>query len=89
MSKSGTSFGGYDAARNNCQHFCMWARHNKARLLVGDADMVSEAAYDAVCCIRSAYAEMLQLEALEVLLDGPRLPSIEVWLQRVSDLKLE
>eukprot|EP00438_Fugacium_kawagutii_P034026 Skav222212 [mRNA] locus=scaffold552:83019:83735:+ [translate_table: standard] len=35
LSKVGTSFGGYDAFRNNCQHFAVWARYGKKNMILG------------------------------------------------------
>ena len=35
-SKLHSSFGGYDALRNNCQHFAVWAKYGVRSMLLGD-----------------------------------------------------
>ena len=36
LDKLSSSFGGYDAARNNCQHFAVWARYGVKSMLLSD-----------------------------------------------------
>ena len=43
LSKLSSSFGGYDAVRNNCQHFAVWAKHGVKSMLLRDEDQKTAA----------------------------------------------
>ncbi|CAJ1427174.1 unnamed protein product [Effrenium voratum] len=41
LSKVSTPFGGYDVVRNNCQHFAVWAKYGKRRMMLADEGKIT------------------------------------------------